>query len=139
MKESGLVTERRIKMFVSAKDFTLFRTMALMLKLQLLDKESSQPELELEPDWWPVREVLGRFAFEPLRGTGDFIQHYLLSDQELVDLHLDYLQRSKHGPYSFQSWRDVIDPKLLILQDIIEGHLSFHRLRLEVREWESGY
>lgn len=126
-------------MFVSAKDFTLFDFMALMLKLQLLDEKSTRPELELEPDWWPVREILRRFSFEPLRGTGDFIQHYLLTDQELIDLHLDYLQRSKQGPFAFKSWQDVIHPKLLILQDIIEGHISFYHLRLEVREWESGY
>ncbi len=113
--------------------------MAFELKLQFFAAGATEPDLDLEPIWWPVRTILRQFPFSQKPHTGDFIQQYEISLQELIDLHLDHLKQVKTGTYSFISWQAQIAPKLAVIEKVIEGELKFERILMVVREWESGY
>ncbi|MEM6348008.1 MAG: hypothetical protein AAF927_29230 [Bacteroidota bacterium] len=113
--------------------------MAFELKLQFFTAEATEPDLDLEPIWWPVRSILRQFPFTQIANTGDFFQQYELSLQELIDLHLDHLKQVKTGTFSLSSWQAQIKPKLAVIEKVIEGELKFERILMVIREWESGY
>lgn len=113
--------------------------MAFELKLQFFAAGATEPDLDMEPNWWPVRAILRQFPFQQISNSGDFVQQYEISIQELIDLHLDHLHLVKTGTFSFSSWQAQITPKLTVIEKVIEGELKFERILMQIREWESGY
>lgn len=43
------------------------------------------------------------------------------------------------GPFGFAAWQAQMDPKVAVIEKVIEGELEFDRILMVVREWESAY
>ena len=114
--------------------------MAFAVRITGCPKAASAPPFELEPPWWPEKELREDPRFQPPSAGGGYLDYAAdLSLPEFRALHERFRPRAGRGVFSWEDWQKIIRPMLAQL-DLVSGPRAdeFTRFRVVVFEWESG-
>lgn len=114
--------------------------MAFLVRVIGYSKETKEPSFEMEPPWWPDRELREDSKFQSSNTSGgylDYVAH--LSVEEARAMHERFRPIATQGVYEYSGWQKVIRPMLDEL-DLVFGSRAqeFSHFLVGVFEWESG-
>jgi len=102
-------------------------------------KETGAPAFEMEPPWWPERELRQDDRFQASTTDGYLDYDADLSVAATRELHERFRPAATQGGFAYSGWQAQIQPMLATLDDVLGARVSeFARFHVCVFEWEAG-
>ncbi len=102
-------------------------------------KETGAPAFEMEPSWWPERELRQDARFQASAADGYLDYDADLSVEATRELHERFKSRATQGGFAYSGWQAQIQPMLVALDHVLGARApEFARFHVHVFEWESG-
>ncbi len=113
--------------------------MAFSVRITGYLKETGAPAFELEPPWWPERELRQDARFQVSVADGYLDYDADLSVAATRELHERFKPAGIQGAFAYSDWQAQIQPMLTALDSVLGAQApEFARFHVRVFEWESG-